>query len=92
MRLTDTVVISPQAMARQVGEETVILDLASGNYLGLDPVGTRIWQLLGEGQSLAAVLEAILAEYEVGRDQAQSDLLKLMEQMQAHGLVSTSVR
>lgn len=92
MRLTDTVVVSPQAMARQVGDETVILDLASGNYLGLDAVGTRIWQLIGEGKSLATVLEVILAEYEVARDQAQNDLLKLMEQMQAHGLVSTSAR
>lgn len=91
MRLTDTVVISPQAMARQVGDETVILDLASGNYLGLDPVGTRIWQLIGEGKPLADVLEAILAEYEVAREQAQSDLLKLMEDLKAHGLISTAL-
>jgi len=32
MNLTDKVTIPEQVMARQVGEETVILDLASGTY------------------------------------------------------------
>ena len=34
-----------------LGDETVILDLASGTYYGLDPVGARIWQLMAEGQT-----------------------------------------
>ena len=42
MTLSDKVYISPQAMARTVGDETVILDLASGTYFGLDPVGARM--------------------------------------------------
>jgi hypothetical protein len=37
-------------MARTVGDETVILDLANGTYYGLDPVGARMWQLMSEGQ------------------------------------------
>ena len=35
-------VIPAQVMSRQVGDETVILDLGSGMYFGLDPVGARI--------------------------------------------------
>jgi len=89
MQLSDTVKISAQAMARQVGEETVILDLASGNYLGLNPVGARIWELIGQGKTLGTVLGAVVSEYEVSQEQAERDLLSLVEQLQTQGLVST---
>jgi hypothetical protein len=48
MNLNDTFSVSAQVMARRVGNETVLLDLASGTYFGLDPVGARIWQLIGK--------------------------------------------
>lgn len=78
MNLTDKVTIPEQVMARQVGEETVILDLASGTYFGLDPVGARIWQLLGEGRTLAEVCESMLAEYKVSRDEIERDVNELL--------------
>ena len=78
MNLTDKVTIPEQVMARQVGEETVILDLVSGTYFGLDPVGARIWQLLGEGRTLAEVCESMLAEYEVSRDEIERDVNELL--------------
>jgi len=79
MSFTDKVTIPPQVMARQVGEETVILDLESGTYYGLDPVGARIWQLLGEGRAPAEVCDVMLAEYEVSREDLERDLSDLLD-------------
>jgi hypothetical protein len=87
MNLANKVTIPEQVMARQVGEETVILDLASGIYFGLDPVGARIWQLLGEGRTLAAVCEAMLAEYEVSRGEIERDLTDLLAVLVDKGLI-----
>ena len=87
MNLTDKVTIPEQVMARQVGEETVILDLASGIYFGLDPVGARIWQLLGEGRTLAEVCESMLAEYEVQRDEIERDLSDLLAALADKALI-----
>ena len=87
MNLTDKVTIPEQVMARQVGEETVILDLVSGTYFGLDPVGARIWQLLGEGRMLAEVCESMLAEYEVTRDEIERDLTDLLAVLADKGLI-----
>ena len=86
MNLTDKVSIPAQVMARQVGEETVILDLASGTYFGLDPVGARIWELLGEGRALADVCEVMLDEYEVSRDELERDLSELLDTLVDKGL------
>lgn len=88
MNLTDKVAIPEQVMARQVGEETVILDLASGTYFGLDCVGARIWQLMTEGRALAEVCATMLAEYEVTREDVERDVLSLAEELRAKQLIS----
>jgi len=79
MNLSDKVTIPAQVMARTVGDETVILDLASGTYYGLDPVGARIWQLMSEGQSLAQLCGQMLDEYEVTRENLERDVLALVQ-------------
>ena len=44
-------------LAQELAGETVLLDLASENYFGLDAVGTRVWQLLNEGQDRSGLIE-----------------------------------
>ena len=88
MNLSDKITIPAHVMARQVGDETVILDLAGGTYFGLDPIGARIWQLIGEGKALGEVCEALLAEYEVSRDQLEGDMERLLQELVGKGLIS----
>jgi hypothetical protein len=74
-------------MDRLVGDETVILDLASGTYYGLDPVGARMWQLLVEGKSLGEACDLLLEEYDVARERLEADLLELAGKLANIGLV-----
>lgn len=70
--------------------EGVLLNLNTGVYFGLDPVGRRVWELLREHKTLGAVLAAMLAEYEVSEQQCSADLLSLVGQMQEHDLVKVA--
>lgn len=79
--------IPPHVVAREVGEETVILDLESGSYLGLDPVGGRMWSLMGEGKTIDAVCATMVEEYDVSADVLMSDLRKLAEELAAQDLL-----
>ena len=88
MNLSDRFEIPDSVMAREVGNELVILDVASGSYFGLDPVGARIWQLLSVGMSLNDAAEVLVGEYEVERSQMESDLKALVEKLSAEGLVT----
>jgi hypothetical protein len=88
MKLTDRVRVPQEVLARQVGEETVMLDLAQGTYYGLDPVGARIWQLLADGRTLAEVCDAVATEYDAPRDAIERDLLALVEDLAKHGLIA----
>ena len=83
-----TVRITPDVLHQELGGETVLLNLANESYFGLDEVGTRIWQVLGETQSTTAVLTRLLEEYDVSADQLRGDVERLMTQLVDAGLVS----
>jgi len=88
MNLTDKPTIPAQVMARQVGDETVILDLGSGTYFGLDPVGARIWQLMGEAKTLDEICDTMLDEYDVTREALERDVVELADKLLEQKLIS----
>ena len=87
MNLDARAAIPGEVLVRQLGEETVILDLASGTYFGLDGTGTRIWQLLEQGTTLREVCEAMLADYDVAPQDIERDVLELARELSARGLI-----
>ena len=87
MNLTQSVTLSPDALHQEVMGETVILDLASETYFGLDEVGTRIWQLLEKHGRLQPVLDTLLEEYDVDAKQLTEDMEDLLTKLHAAGLV-----
>lgn len=85
--LATTLVASPDQVSATVADEAVILGMKDAMYYGLDPVGTRIWELLQQPAVLADVVTTITAEFEVTRQQAATDLLAFVADLHAHGLV-----
>lgn len=68
--------------------EGVLLNLKTGVYFGLDPVGRRVWELLQEHQTLGGVLRAMLAEYDVTEPKCTADLMTLVAEMTKHELIT----
>ncbi len=88
MTLDTCLSIPPQVMSRLVGDETVLLDLASGIYFGLDGVGKRIWETVDEGKSLKEIASVITAEFEVDETQAQADVVEFTNDLVERGLLA----
>ena len=88
MNLDARLTIPTQVMSRLVGEETVVLDLASGHYFGLDAVGKLIWESVSDGKSLADAVDAIVAEYEVDKSQAEADVKAFASQLVERDLLA----
>ena len=87
MRGMNAIRVSKDVLAQELAGETVILDLASENYFGLNEVGTRVWALIGEGLEPAAVVDALLEEYEVERAVLVKDVDDLLERLREAGLI-----
>ena len=87
MQLDSKLSIPPQVMSRLVGDETVLLDLASGVYFGLDGVGKVIWESVSEGNNLGQAVAIIVAEYDVDEEQAQTDVIEFASDLVTRGLL-----
>ncbi len=79
--------VSDDVVVRDLDGETVLLNLASGIYFGLDAVGTRVWRLIDEHGTLARVLAALREEFDAPADVLERDVLRLASELAAKGLV-----
>ena len=79
--------VPTQVMSRLVGDETVLLDLQSGMYFGLDAVGQCIWDSVSGGETLAAAVDVVTAEYDVDVDQAKADAIEFVASLVERGLL-----
>ena len=77
-------------MSRLVDDETVILDLESGMYFGLDGVGKRIWEAVAEGKTLRDIAATISSEFEVEEAQALNDIFEFTADLVERGLLHTT--
>lgn len=86
--LRQKITISPEVLSQEVDGETVLLDLQSESYFGLDEVGTRIWQLLNDSADLQTVFAILLDEFDVDEKQLDKDLQEHIAQLVEAGLIS----
>ena len=70
-----------------VAEEMAILDLQSGVYYGLNCVGSRIWQLIQQPTSVGEVRRTLLEEYDIEPECCERELLALLQDLAAKGLI-----
>lgn len=85
---TDQFAVHPSVLSRELSGETVLLNLESGIYYGLDPVGTRIWQLLMQGRTIADICVTMFDEYDVPSDVLRGDVLRLVGELRERGIVT----
>ena len=86
--LDSRLAIPPQVMSRLVEDETVLLDLASGTYFGLDGVGNFIWEAVSTGKTLRETIALITEEYEVDETQVRKDVVAFTEDLVERGLLA----
>lgn len=92
MSLASRVRIPEGILSHLLQNELVLLNLDTGVYCGLDPVGTRIWQLIQARPSrpLQMIADALTEEYDVGKERCIQDLLTLVARLEEKKLIEIS--
>lgn len=90
LSLTSQVRVRDAVVFRDLEGEAVLLNLESGVYFGLDPVGTRIWHLLVEPCTLQKILNVLVDGYEVTEGQCADDLLRFIGELRENELIEIS--
>ena len=81
LSIDSVVVRRAEPLTTPVDGELVILDMRRGHYLGLDPIGRRIWELLEHPRSVEALCATLEGQYAVSAQTCRADVLVLLEQL-----------
>jgi SAM-dependent methyltransferase len=85
--LSATFRTSAGVVGRNVGQEVLLLDPASGLYHVLNETGARVWELLQDGEAVEAITAAVSTEYDVDGDRAGADVAIVVAQLEEARLI-----
>lgn len=81
--------LSPDVLSQEIDKETVLLDMKSENYFGLNDVGRRVLEILKTGADLDTLVTSLLKEYEVEKVQLENDIRDLLQELLNAGIIQT---
>jgi hypothetical protein len=85
--LKDRVSAPPHVLVRLLDRESVLLNLETEQYFGLDETGTRMWQLLTASPDIDAAYQELLAEFDVEPELLRDNLTDLLGRLVENGLL-----
>src|SRR5207253_4146527 len=82
---THRAVTPAHVLVRILDRESVLLNLETEQYFGLDETGTRIWQLVTASPNIEAAYRELLAESDVQPELLRENLTELLCRLVEHG-------
>ena len=79
-----------EVASKVIDGEAIIINLANGVYYSMDKVGALVWDQLQAGYTLDGVITAVMGAYDVPREQAESNVRELVEELVQENLVISS--
>jgi Coenzyme PQQ synthesis protein D (PqqD) len=76
-----------EAVSCDLAGGAALLDLRSGTYFSLNPVGAYVWELLKNPVAVSDIHTALSTRYDVQPDACYSDLVGLLEELAKAGLI-----
>lgn len=80
----------PDMLSAEIGGEAVMMSIEKGAYFGLNPVATRIWDLIETPRSVQALIATILDEYDVTPEDCERDVQGFVADMLEKGLAQAA--
>jgi hypothetical protein len=78
--------LAEDVLVREIDGEAVILVMKTERYLGLDPVGSNMMNVLTGSASVEAAYEALLEKFDVEPDVLRRDLEELIGKLVEAGV------
>lgn len=87
MTFSNRAVVPAHVLVRHLDGESVLLNLETEKYFGLDATGTRMWELLTNSPSIQAAYGTLTHEFEVEPEELRNHLAAFLGQLVEHGLL-----
>jgi hypothetical protein len=70
-----------ELLASSIGDEVVMMSIENSAYYGLDPIGSKIWEMITEPRQVSDLCEQLMEQFEVSEQECQRDVLNFLNQM-----------
>lgn len=84
---TDRAAVPAHVLVRVLDRESVLLNLETEQYFGLDETGTRMWQLVTASPNIDSAYQQLFAEFDVDSELLRSNLTELLNRLVDSGLL-----
>jgi len=84
---TDRAATPAHVLVRFVDRESVLLNLETEQYFGLDETGTRMWQLVTAAPNIDDAYRELLEEFDVEPELLRSNMMELLSRLVDSGLL-----
>lgn len=78
----------PEVITSEIDGETVMMNIGTGRYIGLNSVGSRIWQLLEQPSTTREIIEVLSDEYHVSEEMCRKDVLEYIQELYESKLIT----
>ena len=85
--LADRVLVPSHVLVRFLDKESVLLNIETERYFGLDETGTRMWQLVTLAPKIGVAYQQLLDEYDVAPQLLRENLIDLLNRLVENGLL-----
>ena len=87
LSFSDHVEVPKHVLVRFVEKESVLLNLETECYYGLDETGTRMWQVVTSASSIDNAYAELLSEFDVEAEMLRQHLSELLGRLVDLGLL-----
>ncbi|PLK43117.1 PqqD family protein [Emticicia sp. TH156] len=74
-------------MVSGLGDEAVMMNLATGDFLGLNPVAADIWELTAQQVTIEYLIEQLLEKYDIDAEVCTTETLAYLQEMQKENML-----
>lgn len=89
---SETARLPDHVVYRAFAKETVVLNLQSGTYHGLNPTAGRMLEVLARSETVGEAADKLAAEYGRPRDEIAADLHEFCRDLLDRGLIQLEQR
>jgi len=75
-------------LVSELGNEMVMMDIDSGNYIGLNETGKVIWELIEQPVKVEELIKQLTIRYDIGYDECSIDTLEYLNKMDEQKILS----
>lgn len=73
---------------KKTGQESVVLNIETGEYYTLDEISTTVLDLLSQGKDNASIINFLNSEYDVQRNSLEKDISALISDLKRYAIIS----